>query len=314
MPKVLDIKIGTYSSTTSLRRKDKLFSKVKEFAIVYIVLGDTIDQTETEILATVGVPPPFYPLRGAYCLSATATEEERILHPVTGELAGLWEVKCDFSSEVDVDADKPPEAKPPRVRWTSETEDEPLEHDAITGEPIVTAAGEPIIATTPVVYPVLEISRYERYPFDPDTMLDYANHTNKTAFWGAPAGSALMLPMDVDDDIIEGVKYNMVKYRVKFKIKRTANPKSSNAELTNKPWMFRPMHRGYLYYPGYAAGIAGIMGSELKPEINLDSHRNPVQCNLDADGHKLEEGEDPYYLEFNRFGEAEFNALSLGPF
>jgi len=308
MPKMLDIKIGTYSSTTTLRRKDKLFSKVKEFSIIYIVLGDTIDQTETEILETVGIPPPFYPLRGAYCQAATATEEERILHPVTGELAGLWEVKCDFSSEVDVDADKPPEAKTPRVRWTSETEDEPLEYDAITGEPIVTKCEEPIVATTPIVYPVLEISRYERYPFDPDTMLDYANHTNKTAFWGAPAGSALMMPMDVEDDIIEGVKYNMVKYRIKFKIKRTANPKSSNGGLTNKPWMFRPMHRGYLYYPGWLAA------GEVKPLINLDSHRNPVQCNLDADGYKLAEGEDPYYLEFNRFGEAEFNALSLGPF
>jgi hypothetical protein len=309
MPKVLDIKQNTYASSTYLRSKEKLFTFVREFSLTYVVMGDHINQTENDILAASGIPPVFYPLRGAYCKDRTATEEERIINPMTGELAGLWEVKCDFSSEVDVDNDgKEPEARTPRVRWTGETEDEPLEWDAIDARPVQTTAGEPIVSTTPVAYPVLEIQRYEIYPFDPDVILDYSNRTNKTTFYGSPPGTAWMMPPSAEEpEIIEGRKYSNVTYRIKFKIKKVVIPMLGNKTALTGEWMFRPRNRGYLYIPDDKTDKKDAI-------VNVDAHRNPVQCDLDEDGHKLKKGEDPVYLGFNRVPEAEFNNLSLGPF
>lgn len=306
MPRVLDLKQDFFSATTALQRKEKMFSRTKKFDLVYVVMGDNvgIDNEET-ILSAPGIPQLFYPLRGCFCQSRTPSEVSRICHPVTGALAGLWEVKCEFSSDIDMEADRPPEAKLPRVRWTGETEDVPLDVDAVSGRPVQTSAGEPIIATTPTLMPVLEITRYEKYPFNPEVMLEYANHTNTTPFWGASKGTALMLPMEVEDEIIEGKKYNNVKYRIKFKLSQTLNPLSNSMVWNEYTWRFRPMDRGYLYVPEE--------GSE--PQLNLDAQRNPAPVNLDGKtGRKLEEGEDPEYLEFNRFPETDFNRLSLGPF
>lgn len=294
MPTLLGVKDGSHTATSSLESRDDVKVQVIKHSRTWYVLADDTSQREADITATPGLPGLFTLDEGAWAVGATARDTMRVRHPVTGVAAALWEVTINFDSSIDPDDDEDPEDKPPTVRWYGETEEEVLEKDAITGDPVQTDAEEPIIITTPIILPVLEIKRYELYPFDPTTMLDYSHHTNSTAFWGAPTGSALMLPMEVDEETIEGVKYVVVTYRIKFKIK---------PDLA-EPWKARVLHHGFKYRtaPGQP------------PVIYKDKHGNPATINLTAGGTKLPDGDPPEYLEFNRFQKANFNTLSLGPF
>lgn len=298
MPKILGVDNGSISASHSLEKKDKFWVKKKTYKLVYLVLADSLADDEEDILATAGIPPLFYPYNGTVCKKRTPTETTRVVHPVSGVSSALWEVACDFDSDIDPDQNQDPDQKTPTVRWYGETDEEVLEKDAITGDPIETEAGEPIIITTPVVHPVLEISRYEPYPFDPDTMLDYAHHTNSTVFWGAPQGSALMLPMEVDEEIIEKVKWCKVVYKIKFRIKK------DGGGMMQDTWKARPLHHGFKYRK-----VAGE-----PPQVFTDGQGNPATVNLTAGGVLLPQGNPPEYLSFNRFTKTDFNALSLGPF
>lgn len=293
MPKVIDIKNGSVSAQSSLQVKKKRATVKGSFSQTYIVLSDTLDDNESDILATPGIPPKFYPSGGYLCSGHRATETTRIVHPVTGVAAAMWDVEVEFRNDINPEDEQPPESLPPVVRWFGETEEEQLEEDAITGAAIETAAGEKIDVTHPVVRPVLEIRRYESYPFDPDVMLDYSNRVNSTPFWGAPIASALMMPMDVDEETIEGEKYAVVTYRIKFKIQPGAT----------EPWKAKVLNYGTL--------IVDANGDIVK---NADKFGRVYTTNLAANGTKLPDGDPKVYISFNRFQKADFNLLSLGPF
>lgn len=300
MPKVIGTEDGSIQANYSLIKKDQIYVTKKTFSIVKWVLADTTADTEDTIRLTVGVPQLWTTYNGAVCMRVSPKEHTTVYaHPTTGLKTILWKVKADYDSDVDTGQNQPPNAKPPTVRWHGESEDILLEKDPITGDPIQTKAEEAILLTTPHVLPVLEVSRYETYPFDPDVILDYAHHTNSASFWGAPKGSALMLPMSVDEETIEQVKWCKVTYRIKFKIKK------QGANMLEDTWMARILHHGYKYRPS----------ANAEPVTAQDKHGNPITVNLaNADGTKLATNADPEFLEFNQFTKVDFNNLSLGPF
>ena len=113
------------------------------------------------------------------------------------------------------------------------------------------------------------------------------------------SGGVLFAPPEVDEETIEGIRYAVVTYRLKFKVDG------------NEPWRARVLHHGFKYRE--TAGAA--------PTIYQDRHGNPATVNLiskevDAAkaGMKLPDGDAAHYKEFNRFEKIDFNALSLGPF
>ena len=302
MPSILGIKDGTRDAAYGLEKRDKVRVLKKTWKVEYYVLADDQFDTEDDILATAGIPALFSVWNNAWVKGYKAKEINTVVHPVTGVATILWCVTIELDSDLDQDDDETPTNRTPVVRWTGETEDELLEEDPITGEPIQTDADEPIIITTPIVLPILEIKRYETYPFDPDTMLSYSHHTNSTEFWGAPTGSAVMMPMEVDEETIEGTKYCVVTYRIKFKIKPNAGG-SSGGE--NEPWKARVLHHGFKYRP--APGEPPVAAE--------DKHGNPITVNLrNGTGERLDEGEPAEYKAFNRYEKIDFNALALGPF
>jgi len=299
MGTVLGIDEGTRGATYGLRKHEKTYVTDKTYSLTYIVLADNTSESEDAILTSTGVPILWGYYNGTYCKKLAPKEKSSIFrHPVTGVKTILWYIKADFDSKLDPDQDEPPTSKPPTVRWHGETEEEVLEKDPITGDAVQTGAEEVILITTPIVLPVLEITRYENYPFDPDTMLAYAHHTNSTTFWGAPPGSALMMPMAVDEEVIETVRYARVTYKIKFKIKK------DGATMSQDTWKARVLHHGFKYREAAAED----------PVIFQDKHGNPTTVNLKADGTRVAKGDPALYLEFNRFTKANFNNLSLGPF
>ena len=280
-----------------LRQRDRFFFLTKKFTRSYEVLSDDLDQSEDEIIATTGVPVLFSNLNGAYCIGKRGREKDRIMHPATGVPAVRWHVDCEFDSDVEIDeADQPPEARTPKIRWYGEEEEEVLEKDIETKKPIQTVPGEPILVTRPIVRPILEVSRYELFPFDPAIMLDYADRINSVAFWGAPEGTARMLPMEVEEEHIGQVKYNRVTYRIKFRMKDKAG-----GGYEEDTWKREVLHHGSLY----------IEGGKVK-EYKVGGGRSTV--NLDAAGAKLGPADPAVFLSFNQFNKKNFNALNLGPF
>ena len=300
LPKIIGIDDGPIHASYNLEKKDKIYIGRKTWSIKYLVLAGNDSQNEDDIYNdTVGLPKLWAFANFGVCKSLKIAEKSTVFkHPSTGTKTILWTVKADFDSQIDLDQEQPPEAKTPTVRWSGETEEEVLERDPIEDIPVQTEPGEPIILTTPIILPVLEITRYEFYPFNPNIMLEYCHHTNSTTFWGAPPGSALMMPMDVEEEVIEQVKYVRVTYRIKFKIKK------EGATLLEDTWKARVLHHGYKYRKN--------AGDE--PITYQDKNGNPATINLAADGTKIPDGGTAEYLEFNRFTKANFNALNLGPF
>ena len=150
MGKVLGIDEGTISAGLSIQKRDKIFVAQKEFSISYTVLADNLNEDEDSILSSSGIPPLWSYYRGAWCNNLAPKEKKTIFrHPTLGVKTVLWTVTASFTSNLDPDDEEEPEAKTPSVRWSGETEEEVMDKDPITDEPIQTAADEPILITTP---------------------------------------------------------------------------------------------------------------------------------------------------------------------
>jgi hypothetical protein len=303
--KILGVDNGSFSADT------RIFAK--QIRQTYIVLAQDINQDEDDILATTGIPTRLSPLRGALCIERHPKEVTRVIHPVTGVAAALWEVECQWDNTVSSEeatqilgggsGSDPDNADPlerlPVVEWDGEMEEERLDEDKRTLRAITTPTLEPINLTTLVTTPILEITRYEAWPFDPDIMLSYAGHTNTKDFWGAPRGCALMLPMRVAQEVVKLERLNKVTYRIKFKLRK--HPVEGT--FREDGWAARPLLEGYKYFE---------QPNDGRPLIYIDKHGNPATVNLKLDG-TINQG-NPIFEEFFRFTEVDFDNLSLGPF
>lgn len=315
MPTVIGLINGSVREESQIRQNGNLLTKFKRFSNTYIVLADTLADDGDAIKSASGIPPLLYPSGGCLCRGHRTDEQTRLMaHPTTGVPTALWHVEAFFDNEFDPtdrDPNEPPTSRKPKHRWSGDTEQEVLEKDPITGKRICTTAGEPIIEEGQIVVPVLEIVRYEKHPFDPDIMLNYANHTNSDPFWGAPRGCAYMMPMTTEEEVVQGVTYDRVTYRIKFKIK-----KDENGVMLEGGWRARPLNNGYQYYPDDYFDVNDEFTDpllEFFPRIKTDDNGQPIKVNLDEKGRVLKIA-TPVYLEFNRSHEVNFNQLTLGPF
>ena len=302
MGKVIGEKNAANLGGDQLSKKEKYFITEGNLTRIYYVLGSSLSEREPSILNSPGIPALGSVLLGTVCKTRNAKEVTRVNDPKTNTPTILWEVTVTFDTDVDFE-DEDPEDMTPKIRWYGETEDEVLERDAITGEPIITKPGDILLITHPLVLPVLEVKRFEVYPFDPTIILQYANKVNADTFYGAPPGTALMMPMSTEEQVIKEVKYNLVTYTIKFKLKE--NPDAPGTLLTDS-WKSRPLHHGVRYFPLDPPGSP--------PRVFTDANGNPATVNLDDNGHILPDGFDPVYLEFHRFAKVAFNTLGLGPF
>lgn len=308
MPYVIDIKHSTRQGSTELASKGKLFIQRGDWSVTYYVIGDSLSDTPNDIIGASGIPPLYYPLYDGYCNKITPKEVSRTKNPRTGAICGLWEVTCEFDTDIDPNSeaggDGTPDLKPPQWRWTGEQEEQPLTEDVLTGEPVVTGAGEPILITTPFWYPILEIRRYEKLStWDDDTILDYSNTLNLVQFWGAKMGCARMLPIETDFvETIESAQYVPVTYKIKFKMVWD----QSSLDWKFYSWLIEVPHRGVLYRKA--------PGAEPEPHATAETKWQITEVELNADGTKNTSLLEPYkYLSFNGLLFSNFNDLSLGP-
>lgn len=306
MPYFLGEKDGANSGELALVTKNNLPTSKLTFQRVYQVIADDANQSEALILSTTGIPALYQKVSYAYCVKKSGQEVATVKHPVTGILSILWEVTCDFDSNLDAEeAEKTPTEKKPKIRWYGQSIEEVLEKDVITGKPITTVPGEQILITYPVAIAILEVKRFENYPFSPDTIFEYQNTTNSEPFYGAPIGTALMLPIEAEETIIDGERYIASTYRIQFKLK-----KNSSGAYIQDTWLAEPLHQGTKYFPHLVIGS----GDQPPAQVAADAYGNPTTVNLSETGLKLPPGFPPVFLKFNKHRKVDFNLLSLGPY
>lgn len=208
-----------------------------------------------------------------------------------------------FSEEDAEDAVKPPDERRTKYRWSYETMQIPFINDAVDmDKPIVNSVEEPFEDMTDFVIPVLTVERFE-LNFQPQTILDYANHTNEKIFLGAPPKTVLCAGIEADDagnegtgnEVFQGLLYQRVRYVFKFKIPITED---------NKGWVARYVDAGTRYK----------VGNEYLPYLT-DSDptvgkRERIVGPLDGMGGKLTPGSDLVILQFNKHPVADFDVLA----
>lgn len=224
-------------------------------------------------------------------LALSRSEENRL----------LWFLDVTADSTIDEeDAEEsqtPPDQRTPEWSWDFETIEQIIATD-VNGLPVVNGVGEPFELTAPRALPVLHIERWEP-TFDPDTILDYMNTVNDAEFWGAPAGSALMAGIrDRKDtqEVYAGVYYRKVSYTIKFALPFVADALEGWTELL--------LNRGTFY----------LAEDGLNTKIHFMAGGQQITGNLDILGHKLAEGLPAQILRFEKFSQADFSALNLGPY
>lgn len=302
MPTILGIVDGSTEKNNRVEQEGGLFKVKKSLKLTYIVLSDDVFQTAEDIENTPGLPPLFYPSSGMFCRDIDPKEQQTVRNPMTGVMCILWHVDVAFDNEIDSQQNQSNiQNKRPVVSWGGDLVKTHLLKDPITGQAITTTALEPIECEDDQVMPILNIKRYEVFPWDPLRQLVYANKTNSTPFYGAPEGTVLMLPIEEEEDVIDDTTWAVVQYHLKFNlVEDPDNP----GNLMKDSWNFKPVNRGYFYRPT----------ALLPPIKNLDDNGHPQQVLLDLFGRKLPDGDPIVTLDFNKKGKVDFNALSLGPF
>jgi hypothetical protein len=277
---VAGIEIGVSSSETYNQEKQKVDA---EHSATYIVIVDSDADRENTVAAVPGVPyiGMVSPLSfAARCISREIKERG----------PRVWEVTARFSTNFATEPSTEfPWDRLPTWSWSVETVDEPMLCDAVdTDIGIWNSAGEPMVPPTrPIAVPVLTISRYE-LNFDPDTILDYVNTVNQSAFWGAAAGKVFMAGISANQEILDDWRVWKTTYTLKFK-------------MDTYGWKLRLLDQGTYYFD--ANGQKTPFG---------DKAMQQVIGNLDGSGDKNETS-TPVFIEYNRYAEAEFGNLQLGP-
>ena len=296
MASLIGVPTGTPNLKKSLRKNGQMWKMDRSFSREFLILADHLDESQASILSCV--PAIGSVSGGCVCKSVSVSENETVIHPKTGRDTVLVKVVCEFDSDAKLD----PIELPPSVKFGSETQEELMETD-FTGKRIQTVNGERLEVTRPVVIPTIEISRYQEYPWNPNVNFTHANHLNSKTFWGAPPRHALLDPISceyVQIELTDEMKQWFCKcsYRVRFRF----DPQ------TEEPWKLRPHHYGNLVRTPKESENTYIIQA-------LDAEGRPRQVNLDAQGFELpEDAEKPVFLEFDQYGEADFDELGINAY
>lgn len=291
----------------------------KTFKEVHLILADTVNEDEDDILADSNLPLIDSVINGYLIHKRTPREIGTMVHPVTGVSAVLWEVTIegdDKFEEAHESSAGGGGGNPSSFlfltgaqveTWDTIEEEELSSYDVDSKLPWRTVNGEPILVYRKITYPVLTIERLEPYPFDYRIIHAYSNRLNSKEFRGAPPEWCLMLPPKAEPYFQEETMFSKVTYRIKFRTQplvsagtciRPDGTPFDRSDLT--PFMVQALHQGTLYRPQ--------PGDE--PRAWTDANGNPGTVNLRTDGTVETDTGNPvfivgwtnYITDFNKLG------------
>ena len=290
---------GNYTSVV----KNRIWTMRRTFKREFIVISDYMDEDETSILSSVGIPPINSYLQGAVCVSQDAEEEEPIRW-YNGTDQMKWKVVCGFDSDRDTsESEQPPTARTPEVDWSTSMSEENMPQD-VNGNYVANSVGDRIDVRVPRANSILEIRRYEAYPYNPNTLLFYGGCVNDSVFYGAPRGSVFMEAIQSTKTEVDGAVYSNTTYRMNFKLRYDAS-----GNIFPDSWVVFVPNTGFSYLK--TAGdmatktrITDDEGGQKEDWLELDGTIRPGPPTNDF----------PVQLQFPPYFYRNFSALSLGPY
>jgi len=316
MPELIDSDT-TYNGNSGSIEANKDGLRVR-FKLTFIVLADSVNDRESDIRVTEGIPALSSYLRGAKCKKIQVSEID------TNAL--LWKVTCDFDSKIDQETDSsnndeanlPPELRSAKWSWGGNLETRDLLKDAITDDIIVNALGEPLPGTVKYHVPVLNLTWYQ-LRLGAEMILKYSNKTNSVDFLGMPKKTVLSGALtdseveltwsDGDDANGNPLPANTFKYReVKLSLEFYIETDENDA-LVACTTCHRPLHIATKYLLDSADEIdkavpfKDAFGQRASHGIIDEEGLRPLQ----SPGGSI--SSENQFLEFNAYKTIDFNDL-----
>lgn len=131
--------------------------------------------------------------------------------------------------------------------------------------------------------------------YDAGFLLRYGNAINADPFLGGKPKQWKCLPITAEEQFENGIRYWVHTFRFDYR---------------DEDWTHRVLDQGYterIFVPPDRGGGPG----EYKLKKITDKDGQPISepAMLDGSGRKLADGEDPVFLEFDKYRELPFNAL-----
>lgn len=320
MPTYLGLEVGSLGGDDKLESQNSTLARNKTIKQCHIVLADSLNDNEDTILAQADIPVIASLLRGATLRRRRADEIDVVINPATGTPCGLWRVECEYDSSVDSEqaqnsgsSNGNPVNQRPKRRWRTNKVSELIEADAFTGFPIQTTAGEPIHIEDDIPHPVLEITRIEPYPFNPQIKYLFENHTNDDPFYGAPPGCALMDEINTSEIVIENQDYVEATYSIEFRVV-TFRPFNLVNVFLPDGWDIQVPNIGYLYLPRAKSNTGeelNFVNPGTKPVTFIDANGQPQKVRLREDGSLAGPDDPDVFIDVARKIRTPFGPLNL---
>lgn len=319
MAAIFDTKELGEDGTSTLERRGPRSIVRRKTKIIYYVLTDDLYEGEPDAVSAPNVPIPGYTVYRGYVCSDLDTKQTAIVkHPTYGVPCALYEIEATFDNNFSTDEGGGQGGvdditqKRPVLRWHGEEVMQQMFVD-VEGTPCKNAAGETIYIEQPRNIAVLEISRWENDPFNPNTILQYQGKRNSQTFYGAPAGAALMKSIQTDEDAVGSGDLVKVNYTIHFDFLSLDTTNSFYLKYTSPNWTLASavdlsrwdvlaLNEGYQYRN--SAGEAPVTG---------DKSGNKRKFNLTETG-VINTTDKMYFLRFRNREEVNFNNLALGPY
>lgn len=248
------------------------------------------DATEIEILNAPGLPQvrDFYPSTFVPCTKVGPVSKLGPIYSI---------VMIQYDGEVGpAGTQDPPENKLPEYTWSDTTSSEEVDQD-VDGNPIVTAAGEPISGVTmDIADQTLTITR-NYITFSPWLTHQYRHSVNSDTFASYPAGTARLVGFSATNELSDNGAYQYWKVNAKVQFRYPYNTTSAKA------WYSRVRHEGYYCLK------AGIDGKQRAVDATGMPVTKPVL--LTTAGYEEKVADNATWREFKLYQALPYAALGL---
>lgn len=218
------IRNDSFSATFSASKKG--VERTASFTMV--VVGESFDTTDLEILATPGLPKLYQVFGGRWVNEINPAHAYVGKHPDTGVDTQVWHVEFGLTSEINLENIPPdqdplepvnPIDIPADISQDSITQIMPFNGRDANGKIIANFFGEPLAEEiqNEVEIHTVSITRWEAWPFPFTTSQQFNNTCNQESFHGLPPGTCLMKIRSVKS-FYDGVPYARVTYLIKVLI------------------------------------------------------------------------------------------------
>lgn len=250
---------------------------------MFLVRAASKNTSRISVLLTPGLPIVGQTVSAfgfSVCKSKSAVRREN--------QADLWDVTCEFSSEVDERKEQArPDQNPEEWRPIYETKFERLQEIATRDEndvAIANSAGQPfengIIRARFI--PVWEFFQFEPPSITDEQVLDRNEVINSANFRGKPSKTLLCTVMSSVIGYYYGSLRRFTKYSLRYNYKN---------------WRHKRLDVGTVY----------LDGAEHPPY--LDASGNVMLGGLDGSGNKVAVGDPPAILQFDMYPAVDFNSF-----